>query len=344
MYGKKKSVLILKTGGTIAMEKNSLGVLAPTSNGFIDKIPGIGDIAKIDTIDLMNIDSTNMTTEYRTKIASEIYKKYFHYDGFVITHGTDTMVDTAAALNYMLQDIGKPIVLTGSQIPISAGASSDAMRNIYLAVKTATSDFREVVISFGNYVLRGNRAIKKSEWEFDAFDTPRAGYLAEAGIEFILSDSRIPRNKKTPKLYANFDSKVNYISQTSGGQNSPIKYYADNPRDISGLVIEGYGAGNIQTHLLPSLQRMTKMGKIIVVTTNCLNGRADLNLYEVGDLAMKSGILSGKDMTSHTAVQKLMWALGISKNITDKYHKIQKVKELFYKPIGRDIELSYSLR
>ena len=343
MCNEKKSVLILKTGGTIAMEKNRKGVLAPTSKDFLRKIPEIINMAKIDTIDLFNIDSTNMTTKYRIKIASEIYKKYPFYDGFVVTHGTDTMVDTAAALNYMLQGIGKPIVLTGSQIPISAGSGSDAMRNIYLAVKTAISDFGEVVISFGNYILRGNRAIKKSEWEFDAFETPRTSHLAEAGIDFIVSDSRIPRNEKKPKLYIAFDTKVNYICQTSGSQNSPIKYYADKPEDISGLVIEGYGAGNIQTRLLPDLRKITKMGKIVVVTTNCLNGRAELDLYETGNLAMESGVLSGKDMTAHTAVQKLMWALGITKKITNKYKRMQTVKELFYEPIGRDIETSYNL-
>src|SRR3989344_6255786 len=180
----KPKVLLIKTGGTIGQKPNAQGILEPSADEYIPKVEGLDDLAEITVKDLGNIDSTNMETNLRltdptqaektrdrADVARAIYDNAFNYDGFVVAHGTDTMAETAAALTYMLSDFRKPIVLTGSQRSMWV-YRSDGPNNIYTAVQAATKDIGEVVIAFGNFVLRGCRARKFDEEGYDAFDTP----------------------------------------------------------------------------------------------------------------------------------------------------------------------------
>lgn len=187
----KPKILIIQTGGTISQEKGEDGTYSPSSKPIkeiIRKISSLEDLAEITIEELFNIDSTNMETSDRANLAKTIYENYQKYNGFVILHGTDTMADSAAALNYMLNcgaiEGGKPIVFTGSQKPIFEPAS-DAPNNIYNAVKIATLDIGEIVIAFGNKIVRGVRAVKESEHGLNAFSSPRIEPLGEIGREIF---------------------------------------------------------------------------------------------------------------------------------------------------------------
>ncbi|OQY39868.1 MAG: hypothetical protein B6229_02915 [Spirochaetaceae bacterium 4572_7] len=321
-----KKILILDTGGTISQERGSEGALVPGIADIIEIVPRLSEIADISYKLITRVDSTNMTQDIRVAITKEIESRHMDFDGFVITHGTDTMVDTACALNYMIQDLGKPIVLTGAQLPMFA-PGPDGLNNLYYSVKTATDDIGEVVICFGDRILRGNRSIKENVHGFNAFNSPRTPFIGNLGIDVKLNENRIKRFNGIPKFFTNYNSGIAVYTQVSGGTTDILKYYANEP-SVTGVIIQGFGTGNTQHRLIKDIKKIIDCGKPIVIITICLEGNTILGQYQTGLLAEKSGALPGKDLSIHAATQKMIYALGRNPKDFNKY---------FYQEIGRDM-------
>lgn len=322
---RKPKILIIKTGGTIAQKPSLEGILTPTTDEYIHLVSGIKDLADFDVADLGSIDSTNMETNYkserekandRARIAKIIYENAFKYDGFVVIHGTDTMAETAAALTYMIQDFKKPIVLTGSQRSIWA-PRSDAPNNVYTAVQAATMDLGEVVIAFGNYLLRGSRVRKVDEEGYDAFSTPDTqplGKLTALSEGIRLFDHRVRRGEEDPKLFTDFDTRVFHYTPLSGATVDEDLLQIARSEYNHGILLGSFGAGNIPDRLLEFIREARKNDKPIFVYTRCEIGAADMGIYSVGAAPLEAGAKPAGDMTLEALGQKLMYALGRAKS------------------------------
>lgn len=319
-------ILILDTGGTISQERGENGSLIPGSSP-INIVPKLEEIAHIEYRQITRVDSTDMTQEVRALLAKEIEKSYTYYDGFVITHGTDTMADTACALNYMVQNLGKPIVVTGAQLPIFA-PGPDGLNNLFYSVKAATMDIGEVVICFGDRIIRGNRAIKDNVHGFNAFNSPRTPYIGNLGINIKLNENRIKRYPGTPQFFTEYETGIAIYTQVSGGSSDILKHYIDNPT-VKGVIIQGFGTGNVQKHLIPYIEKLVESGKKVVIVTTCLKGSTILDQYNTGLVAKKAGALEAYDMTLQCATQKMIYALG---------RDVHNFENYFYEKIGRDID------
>ena len=335
----KLKVLMLQTGGTVGQKRDADGVFRPADEDYIDRVPAIRELADITVERTANIDSTNMDTSQRATLAQKIHQNSRMYDGFVIVHGTDTMADTAAALNYMIQNLGKPIILTGSQKSIFE-PGTDAPNNLYYSVKAATTDLGEVVIAFGDKIIRGNRAIKISEQGLNAFSSPRVSPVAEVGIDIILADHRIKRYNGDPVLFTDFDTQIELYQQSSGTNTGIFENYVKD-EGINGIVLGAYGAGNVQDRLVPHIEKATELGKPVLVVTNCQLGAADMNVYAVGSAPLKAGAISAGDMTMEAGIQKLMYAIGrANKECLVGKDKIDFVKDLIHRPYAGDITVT----
>jgi len=340
----KPKILFIKTGGTICQKPNDQGVLEPSPEDYLQTVNGLENLAQVDVVDVGLLDSTDMGTSERAKMAETIFDVRKEYDGFVVAHGTDTMVETAAALTYMLKGFRKPIVLTGSQKPAWVGGS-DAQNNVYYAVQTATRDIGETVICFGDFVLRGTRAKKVDEEGWNAFNTPGLAPLGkrtslEAGI--ALEDHRIKRgdNSRDASLFTGFETGIFNYDHTSGSSVvGALESVVDNP-EIKGILMGGFGAGNIPTNLLPLIRRATSQGKPVAVYTKCLKGAADMAVYAVGSAALDAGAIPAGDMTPEALGQKLMYALGLAEGSIDFSKRIEFVKKIISHPIGKDITVT----
>jgi len=335
----KPKVLLIHTGGTVSQERGFDGVFRPSDKDYLDKITSIDDLADITTKKTINIDSTNMETPHRAMLAEMIYDNHLKYDGFVIVHGTDTMVDSAAALNYMIQSLGKPIVFTGAQKSIFE-PGSDAQNNIFYAVKAATMDIGEIVIAFGDKVIRGNRSIKESEQGLNAFASPRVAPVGEIGIDVMLADHRIARYNGDPVLFTDFDTNIEFYQQSSGSNTQIFGRYVTDD-EIHGIVIGAYGAGNVQDRLIEHIKTATKNQKPVLVVTNCQLGAADMGIYAVGSAPLEAGAISAGDMTIETATQKLMYAIGRANNSNYKgEEKLDFIKSLIQRDYAKDLTVT----
>jgi len=327
---------MIQTGGTVGQERGLDGVFRPSDKDYLQLVGSINDLADISVQRPANIDSTNMTTQHRAMLAKLIYDNHLRYDGFVIVHGTDTMADTAAALNYMLQNVGKPVVMTGSQKSIFE-PGSDAPNNLYYATKAATMDLGEIVISFGDKIVRGNQAIKESEQGLNAFSSPRVQPVGEIGIDVMLAEHRIKRYNGDPVLSIDFDTNIEFYQQSSGTSTKIFERYADDD-EVHGLVVGAYGAGNIQDRLVPHIENATRAGKPVLVVTNCQLGAADMGVYAVGSAPLKAGAISAGDLTMEAATQKLMYALGrANASPYQGAEKLEFIRSLIQREYGKDI-------
>lgn len=332
-------ILILDTGGTISQKPGRNGALEPCSTDYIDMVPRLHDIAQIELIRLERMDSTDMTTALRAVIARQIAEEYDDYNGFVVLHGTDTMTDTAAALTYMLKNLGKPLVLTGAQLPIFA-PGPDGMNNLFYSVKLASMDLGEVVICFGDRILRGCRSIKENVHGFNAFGSTRIPPLGELGVSVRLLAHRIPRSKTVLEVFTGFDSGVCYLPMSSGTDLPLLEHLAE-WEGLHGLVIGGFGTGNIPSSQTEGLKKILLRNIPVVVVTTCLRGDTILDQYEVGRVVRRAGAIEGLDLTPVAAVQKLMYAIGLTDSASEKLkgeERRQKIYELFRMPIGLDME------
>lgn len=327
-----KKVLMIATGGTIASLEDKDG-LKPvlTSQDIIDYIPSIKKKIWIDTEQLFNLDSTNISQKHWLLLAKRIKEKYDEYDGFVICHGTDTMAYTAAALSYLIQDSTKPIVLTGSQKPIDVD-SSDARINLHDSIIYAADDKScGVQIVFSNKVILGTRARKVNTKSLQAFDSINYPTLAFIQGDRIIHYLNQDKNLET-KFFDAMSNKVALIKIYPGIDGDYLKYYLDRN---DAVIIESFGVGGLpmleEYNFKDVIEEAVKNNKTIVFTTQVQNEGSDMGVYQVGHyLKDIDGVLEAYDMTSEAIITKLMWILAQSND-----HNT--IKKLFYTPVGKDI-------
>ena len=320
----KKKICILYTGGTIGMVPTENGY-APKQGYFRDAIAEIPDIHEPDMPDWDFIefdpllDSSNIAVEQWNMIGRAIRDNYSKYDGFVVLHGTDTMAYTASALSFMLEGLKKPVVLTGSQIPLCK-LRSDGRDNLITSMLIASAGVvNEVCLYFGGKLLRGNRATKASADGLQAFDSPNYHVLAEAGIDIRYHEaSLMPAPKYVPFRLTEFQpTSIGVLKIFPGIQFSLFESIMT--EGLNGIVLETFGAGNIPSYagdLLPIIQKAFDHGSIVCVCSQCQNGTVKLGAYETSNALTKAGAVSGYNMTTEAAVAKLyyLFSLGLSRD------------------------------
>lgn len=322
----KKHMLIINTGGTISSVKTLHGY--EPSQGYVAKA-----LAKIPamthpempayTIKEYNplLDSSNMTVMEWNHIATTIAEEYDHYDGFVILHGTDTMAYTASALSFMLENLSKPVILTGSQIPLSE-VRNDAVDNIVTSLWIcAHQPIHEVAVYFNQCLLRGNRTQKISTHHFNAFASPNFPMLAHIGIDIKIHQYlALPKPKQPFRLQTIRPHFIANFRLFPGFASDVLAYILTQP--IKGLVLETYGAGNAQntdSNFLELLKKATQSGIFIINCTQCQQGSVEMGQYATGFTLKQAGLLNGHDMTSEAAHCKLLYLLS-------KYTDLDRIK------------------
>ena len=322
-----KRVLIIYTGGTIGMTRTENGY-APRAGYFRAALDAIQDLhapemPEWEFYELSPLlDSSNMTVSEWNCIAELIAQKYDDYDGFVVLHGTDTMAYTASALSFMLGGLDKPVVLTGSQIPLCEMIAGEGI-------------VREVCLYFGGKLLRGNRATKYSADGLIAFVSPNYSSLAEAGISIKYNEAALlPRQEGGLRLQTLDNIPIGVIKVFPGIQFSLFE--AIMTEKLRGIVIETFGAGNIPgdgNALLPIIRKAFQNGTVLTVCSQCPQGAVSLGTYETSSALKKAGAVSGLDMTTEAAVAKLYYLFSCG------YDK-EKIKQAMEEDLRGEISVS----
>lgn len=325
-----KKILVIGTGGTIASAPTENG-LAPvlSTDALLEAIPFAASICEVECTQAFSLDSTNVRPGHWLILAGIIKKNYNDYDGFVITHGTDTLAYTAAGLSYLIENSGKPIVLTGAQKPICEDIT-DAKQNLIDALIYASDDeSRNICVVFNGSVIAGTRARKNYSKNYAAFASVNFPCLAQIQNHRIIryfpdtTDGDI-------RFYDYIDPNVGLMKLTPGMNNSLMRRALD---CYDGLVIESFGVGGLPEYsdYFHQVKEASDKGKFIVMTTQVPNEGSDLSVYKVGAVIKDNlKILEAHDMTSEAALAKLMWVLGQ----TDDF---EKAKELFYRQVHHDM-------
>lgn len=316
-------VLIIYTGGTIGMVQNpQTGAHEPLDFGhLVAHVPELQNVpVNFQTLQFdPPLDSSNMNPDLWRHIVHLIYDNYEGYDGFVVLHGTDTMAYTASALSYMLQGLAKPVVLTGSQLPIGV-LRTDGKENLITSIEIAAAKDRigqamvpEVCIYFQGSLLRGNRSKKLSSEEFHAFSSPNYAPLARVGVHINWAHHHInyvPHSTQLHPCY-NMSTEVAVLRLFPGINQTTVEAILNIP-SIRGVVLETYGAGNAMTYdwFLDALHKAVERGVVIVNVTQCLGGSVEMGIYETGNRLSQAGVIGSHDMTTEATIVKLMFLLG----------------------------------
>jgi L-asparaginase len=317
-------VLILYTGGTIGMVYDESGQhLIPFDfEQIIAKVPELQQFNVLLTVLSLNdpIDSSNISVAHWLELAHIIEEHYNFYDGFVILHGTDTMAYSASALSFLLENLAKPVIFTGAQVPIGK-IRTDAKENLISALEIAAAGgaegkilVPEVAIYFDNLLLRGNRAKKMESNHFDAFKSGNYPPLAVAGIELEFEPTHIlPKPEKPFKVYRQLDNRVAILKLFPGISEAVVSCLLKNT-GLRGLVLETYGAGNAPTEkwFLDLLREALQDGLVILNVSQCDEGNVNQGLYETSRYLEEMGLIGGADITTEAAITKLMFVLGLN--------------------------------
>ena len=323
----QKKILVINTGGTISSMKTPHGY--EPSSGYVSK--ALANIPAMSHEDMPQyiikeyqplLDSSNMTVNEWNRIAADIAEAYDQYDGFVVLHGTDTMAYTASALSFMLEHLSKPVILTGSQIPLSE-VRNDAVDNVVTSLWIcAHLPIHEVCVYFNQRLLRGNRTKKISTHDFNAFDSPNCPHLAFIGININLHQHlTLPMPKKPFRLQTISPHFIANFRLFPGFASNVLAYLLTQP--LQGLVLETYGSGNAQNNdlqFLTLLKDACHRGVIIINCTQCQQGAVEMSQYATGHTLKQAGLLNGHDMTSEAAHCKLLYLLS-------KYDDLTHVKQ-----------------
>lgn len=321
-------ILLIYTGGTIGMEKDyASNSLRPFDfENLLKRIPELKLIpAQLDIISFKTpIDSSDIEPLHWKMLANIIKENYHNFDGFVVLHGTDTMAYSASALSFMIEGLKKPIIFTGSQLPIGdlrTDAKENLISSIYFAAmqKNNYPVVKEVCIYFEYKLYRANRTTKMNAHHFDAFKSPNYPQLGESGIHININDEYLWKEpKKELKIYDKFSEKVGLLKVFPGMSNDFLINATMEP-SIDALIIEAFGNGNIfeREDFNNAIALRIKEGLKVIITTQCLGGGVELGFYEASMALVKAGAISGKDLTAEAALTKTMLLLENKEHFPD---------------------------
>ncbi|MCI9242310.1 MAG: asparaginase [Lawsonibacter sp.] len=330
-----KKILMLATGGTIASMESGQGLTpAITSEEILSHVPAVGELCRVEAVQLMNLDSTNVGPAHWLEMAAAIRERYDSYDGFVITHGTDTMAYTAAALSYLIQDSPKPIVITGSQKSIALN-DTDARRNLFDSfLYAADRESHDVSLVFDGKVILGTRARKERSKSFNAFscvDYPEQAVIRDGRLIRYLAPRAYAYGAE-PTFYDRLEDRVLLLTLIPGMGADALGLLKDS---YQAVILQSFGVGGLpgggSGPLAQAVEEWLSAGKTIVVMTQVPYEGSDMSVYQVGQQVMERfQLMEAYNMTLEAAATKLMWVLGQTSDPA-------RIRELFYRPVQSDV-------